>query len=154
MNLGVVKAYMLKEFRELIRSKMIVIVYLLPTMIIILFGYGIRMEVTHARTLVIDNDHTTLSRELAAKFEHSKYFDTTVSYRSEAWALRQIKQAKADLIVIIPVSFETHLLKGVESEVGVFIDGAFPNRAMTIESYVQGVVLDTAREAAKNLQER
>jgi ABC-type multidrug transport system permease subunit len=154
MRYAVLKAYIRKELTELFRTKLIVMVYLMPSLIMLLFGYGIRMEVTHVRTLILDNDQSHYSRLLTSSFEHSKYFDTTVSYRSEAWALRQIKQAKADLIVIIPASFETHLLKGVESEVGVFIDGAFPNRAMTIESYVQGVVLDTAREAAKNLQER
>lgn len=144
MKLGVVKAYMLKEFRELIRSRLIVIVYLLPTMIIILFGYGIRMEVTHARTLLIDNDGSKLSMELAAKFEHSKYFNTREMTVSEEEALHRIKTAKADLLIVIPSGFERRLLHGVRTEIGVFIDGAFPVRAQTLAHYVTGVLYDAA----------
>jgi len=151
MKLSVVRAYILKEFTELFRTKLIVMVYLMPSMILLLFGYGIRMEVTHARTLIIDNDQSHFSRMLTAKFEHSKYFDAVVTQMSEAEALHRIKQAKADVIVIIPSSFEKRLLHGQKSEIGVFVDGAFPNRGMTMESYVQGVILDTAQQVGGSL---
>ena len=146
LNLGVVRAYMLKEFKELIRSRMISIVYLLPTMIIILFGYGIRMEVTHARTLILDHDGSVLSRELSERFMHSKYFDTTLSDISEQEALHRIKKAETDILIIVPEGFERRLVKGVGTEIGVFVDGAFPVRAETMSNYVRGVILDAARQ--------
>ncbi len=136
----VIAAYIRKELTELLRSKLIVMVYLMPSMILLLFGYGIRMEVTHARTLILDNDRSDLSRALIAKFEHSKYFDTQVSRLSEAEALHRIKQAKTDILVIIPASFEKRLLHGQKGEIGVFVDAAFPTRGSTMESYVRGVV--------------
>ncbi len=151
MKLSVIKAYMLKEFTELFRSKLIIMVYVMPSMIMLLFGYGIRMDVTHARTLIIDNDHSHFSRMLTAKFEHSKYFNAKLTQISEAEALHRIKQAKADIIVIIPSSFEKRILHGQHSEIGVFVDGAFPNRGMTMESYVQGVILDTAQSVGRSL---
>jgi len=144
MKLGVVRAYMLKEFRELLRSRLIVIVYLLPTMIVILFGYGIRMEVTHARTLIIDNDQSKLSRELTEAFKHSKYFDTTEAHITEKEALRRIKDARTDILLIIPEGFERRLLHGVGTEIGVFVDAAFPVRGETMSNYVKGVVYDAA----------
>ncbi len=144
MNVGVVKAYMLKEIKDLIRSKMIVLVYLLPTMIIILFGYGIRMEVTHARTLIIDKDASHLSRDLIARFEHSKYFDTQVAAIDESAALRRLKQAKIDILMIIPSGFERRVEHGQKSEIAVFVDGAFPVRAETMSNYVTGVVYHAA----------
>ena len=146
MRLNVFKAYIFKEFKELIRSKLILLVYILPTMILLLFGYGIKMDVTHARTLIIDNDQSHLSRLLTAKFEHSKYFDTTVVHISEKEALHRIKQAKTDILIIIPSSMERRLLHGQKSEIGVFVDAAFPTRAVTMQNYVDGVVLDTAKE--------
>ena len=146
MNPGVIKAYMLKEIKELLRSRMIVLVYLLPTMIIILFGFGIRMEVTHARTLIIDHDQSQLSRDLASRFEHSKYFDTTLENLSEQEALHRIKQAATDILVIIPEGFERRLLKGVGTEIGVFIDGAFPVRGETMSNYVKGVIYEAAQQ--------
>ncbi|WP_295417684.1 ABC transporter permease [Sulfurovum sp.] len=151
MKLGVIKAYMFKELTELLRTRLIVMVYLMPSMVLMLFGYGIRMDVSHARTLIIDNDQSKYSRVLTSKFEHSRYFDATVAQMSEKEALHRIKQAKTDIIVIIPSSFEKRLLHGQKSEIGVFVDAAFPTRATTMENYVQGVILNTAQEASQNL---
>ena len=144
MKLGVVRAYMLKEFKDLVRSRMLSLVYLLPTMIIILFGYGIRMDVTHARALIIDRDQTPLSRDLTSHFMHSKYFDTTLSAVSDSDALDRIKQAREDLLILIPSGFERDVLHGTGSEIAVFIDGAFPVRAETISNYVRGTLFSAA----------
>lgn len=144
MKARVIKAYISKELTELIRSRFIVMVYLMPTMILLLFGYGIRMEVLGARTLIIDNDHSLLSYRLISKFEHSKYFGSTVETLSEAEALRRIKQAKTDVVIIIPESFEERLLHAQSTQIGIFTDAAFPSRGITIETYVKGVILDAA----------
>jgi ABC-type multidrug transport system permease subunit len=133
---------------ELWRTRLIVMVYLLPVMIVVLFGYGIRMDVTHARILIIDNDQSKYSHTLVSKFEHTRYFDATVSHMSEKEALRAIKRAEQDALLIIPSSFEKRLLHGQKSELGIFVDGAFPMRATTIESYIQGTILDAASDAA------
>ena len=147
MKTGVIRAYMLKEFRELLRSRLIVIVYALPTMIVILFGYGIRLDVTDARTVILDHDHGQLARNLASAFEHSRYFDVQPPAASEAEALRRIKRAQTDIVVVIPDGFERRLRHGRKSEIAVFIDGAFPTRASTMQQYVEGVILDAASKA-------
>ncbi|MCF6200961.1 MAG: ABC transporter permease [Hydrogenimonas sp.] len=156
MSFGVIKAYMLKEFKELIRSKMIAIVYILPTMIIILFGYGIRMEVTHARTLIVDNDLSKISQDLAQHFQNSKYFDTRIETGvSLQEALQSVKRAKTDILIVIPDGLEKGLIHKERPEVAVFIDGAFPVRASTMENYVKGVIFNAAlsiiKESPENL---
>ncbi len=137
---------MLKEFIDLRRSKMIYLVYLLPVMILILFGYGIRLEVTHARTIIIDQDGSKLSINLANAFMHSKYFDTKILPITPNKALASMKRAKTDIIIIIPPSFEKNLLKGLKSEIGVFIDASFPLRGRVMQGYVQGVLLSQANQ--------
>jgi len=149
MKIATIKAYMLKEFMELYRTKLIIVIYLLPVMIVLLFGYGIKMDVTHARILIIDNDGSKYSQLLISKFEHTRYFDAKVVHISEKEALRSIKQAKTDALLIIPSSFEKRLLHGQKSELGVFVDAAFPTRATTIESYIEGTVLDVASDVAQ-----
>jgi ABC-type multidrug transport system permease subunit len=151
MKINTIKAYVAKEFMELWRTRLIVMVYLMPVMIVVLFGYGIRMDVSHARILIIDNDQSKYSMQLISKFEHSKYFNTTVSHVSEKEALRSIKQAKMDALLIIPDSFEKRLLHGQKSELGVFVDAAFPTRATTIESYIQGTILNAASEVVSGI---
>jgi len=146
MRLRIVKAYFLKEMIELIRTKMIMMPYLMPLLIVILFGYGIKMEVTGVRTLILDNDNSKISRKLILKFEHSKYFTTTVKNMSEKDALREMKKANIDAIIIIPSSFEKNSFKGIKTEIGVFIDASFPSRATTMSNYIQGVIFDLASD--------
>jgi len=150
MRRGILKAYIRKELSELLRSRLIIMVYLLPTMLMLLFGYGIRMEVTHARIAIIDNDQSRLSNLLVSKFEHSKYFDATTTVMGEAEALRKIKQAQSDAIIMIPASFEKRLLKGQPTQIGVFVDAAFPSRGSTMETYVQGVILNAASDLSSS----
>ena len=151
MKMNIIKAYMLKEFKELFRSRLIIMVYLLPSMILLLFGYGIKMDVSHARILILDNDQSKYSLQLASKFEHTKYFNAKYLHVSENEALRLIKQAKADALLIIPASFEKNLLKGQKSELGVFVDASFPIRGTTIESYIQGTIISAVQQIAKTL---
>ena len=148
MRIGPIKAYLLKEFKELIRSRLILLIYLIPTMILLLFGYGIRMEVKNSRLVVVDEDQSTLSTKLLQNFTHSKYFQilyTTTSYNE---ALYKIKQAKADIILIIPANFEKDFLHQKKVSLAVFIDGAFPLRAMTMQGYIQGTLLHAAQNFA------
>ncbi len=149
MKINIIQAYMLKEFKELVRSRLIIMVYLMPSMILILFGYGIRMDVSHARLMIIDNDQSKLSQQLSAKFEHTKYFNTIEIHMSEDEALRKIKQAKEDALLIIPNSFEKNLLKGQKSELGIFVDAAFPTRGATIETYIEATILSLAKEVLR-----
>jgi len=146
MRLRVIKAYFLKEMIELIRTKMIAMPYLMPLLIVVLFGYGIKMQVTGVRTLILDNDNSQISRKMILKFEHSKYFTTIVKNMSEKDALREIKKANIDALIIIPSSFEKNSLKGIKTEIGIFIDASFPSRATTISNYIQGVILDLAND--------
>ena len=148
MRISVVKAFVIKEFIELFRTRLIFMAYLMPSMVTILFGYGISMDVTHARIMVLDYDHTKASQELTSKFAHSKYFDLQDSAKSEAEAFLAIKKAQTDLMLIIPSSFERDLHKGQKVELGVFIDGAYGNRANTIQSYTEGVIQSMASQIA------
>nr|WP_297454201.1 ABC transporter permease [Persephonella sp.] len=151
INTGVIKAYILKEITELVRSKFIILVYLFPTMVMLLFGYGIRMEVTHSRTVILDYDRSKLSYQLISRFEHSKYFDTTVSYEPEDKILDRMKQGKVDILIIIPEGFEKRLLKGQKTEIAAFIDASFPLRGVTMQSYVEGMILNAASSYLKNI---
>ncbi len=146
MRAGVIRAYILKEFKDLARTKMLYLVYILPTMILLLFGYGIRMEVTHARTIILDRDNSKLSLDLIGALEHTKYFDTHVSTMSEQEALRLIKKGEADILIIIPTSLQKHILKHQKAQIGVYIDGAYPMRALTMQSYVEGEIVHLAQK--------
>ncbi|MEJ2467818.1 MAG: ABC transporter permease, partial [Campylobacterales bacterium] len=133
-----------KEFLDILRSRIILLVYIMPSLITLLFGYGIRMEVTHARTVLLDHDGSKLSRTLRSSFTHSKYFDLLPAPKSESEALASLRRGETDIVVILPESMERTLLKGRPVTLGLYLDGAFPSRASTMESYVERVLLQNA----------
>jgi len=149
MKINAIKAYLKKEFIDLTKTKMIYLVYLLPFMIIVLFGYGIRLEVTHARTIIIDQDNTPTSLAITQHFLHTKYFDAKVLHIPPNQALASMKKAKTDIIIIIPPSFEKRLFARQKSEIGVFIDASFPLRGRIMQGYVEGVLLKAMQEMDK-----
>lgn len=139
MRIGVIRGYLKKEFADIIRSRIIILIYIMPSLIILLFGYGIRMEVTHARLILIDHDHSVLSQRLSENFSHSKYFDPRNDVQNEKEALEQMRRGDTDVIVIIPESFEKNLLHTRTLSLGIYIDGSFPSRADTLSSYVKAL---------------
>ena len=146
MKLGVIRAYLKKEFLDIVRSRIILLVFIMPSLITLLFGYGIRLEVTHARTVIIDHDGGKLSQTLESSFSHSKYFTLQPTPGSEREALDLMQRGKIDIVLIFPEGMERHLLKGRPVTLGLYVDGAFPSRGSAMQSYVQGVLLQSASE--------
>ncbi len=146
MRLGVLKGYMAKELKEVLRERTVVFIYLVPLLIIVLFGYGIKLDVKNARAVIIDYDKSKLSYELVSNLEHSKYFRAQVTDMSEADALRLIKKSDKDFVLIIPERFEKNAISGQKTELGVFIDGSFPSRTKTVEGYIQSEILNFASQ--------
>jgi len=142
MRLSVIRAYFKKEIKELYRENLLWYLYGIPFLFIILFGYGIRMEVVDSRTLIIDYDQSKSSYELISKFEHSKYYDVDVATIPTKEGLDKIKRNEKDLMIIIDSNLQENLLKGQKVHIGVFSDGAFPLRAKTLEGYATGTIYD------------
>ncbi|MCK5293299.1 MAG: ABC transporter permease [Arcobacteraceae bacterium] len=142
MRFSVISAYFKKEIKELYRENLLWYLYGIPFLFIILFGYGIKMEVIDSRTLILDYDRSKSSYELVSKFENSKYYNVDVATISTQDGLDQIKRDEKDLIIIIDSGFQKNLLKGQKVHIGVFSDGSFPLRAKTLEGYATGTIYD------------
>ena len=60
--------------------------FVLPVIMLILFGYAITTDVEHITTAIVDRDHTPESRALASAFSESNYFMVKYSRRpTSAW---------------------------------------------------------------------
>jgi len=128
-----------KEVRQVIRDpSSIAIGIVLPVVLILLFGYGMSLDVTNVPVAVVLEDPSPASTELAASFQLSRYFDarTTTSIRH---AEELMLARKVDGIIRIRPDFSRRLSRG-DAEVQVLVHGIDANRARIIEGYVQGAV--------------
>jgi ABC-2 type transport system permease protein len=120
----------------------------LPVLLILLFGYGLSLDVQHVPVAVVLEDASPAARELAAGFQLSPYFDVQL-LTSMPRAQKLMLTRQVDGIVRIRPDFARRLSRG-DAEVQVLVHGTDANRARIIESYAQGAVRQwAARQAAE-----
>lgn len=138
-----------KEFRQIFRDPSSVgIGVVLPILLILLFGYGLSLDVMDAPVAVVLEDPSPEAADLAAGFELSPYFAARLmTAMPEAEALMLAREV--DGIVRIRPDFARNLALGT-AEVQVLVHGTDANRARIIQSYAQGAIGEwAARRAAE-----
>jgi len=128
-----------KESRQILRDpSSIAIGIILPVVLILLFGYGLSLDVTNVPVAVVLEDPSPEATELAAGFKLSPYFDARL-LTSMAQARDLLLDRKIDGIVRIRSDFSRRLALG-DAEVQVLVHGTDANRARIIQVYAQGAV--------------
>jgi ABC-2 type transport system permease protein len=142
-------ALVLKESRQVFRDpSSLAIGVVLPVILILLFGYGLSLDVTDVPIAIVLEDPSPQVTELAASFELSPYFHATrVRTMSEAHDL--MLQRKVDGIVRVQSDFSRRLQTG-DAPVQILVHGTDANRARLIQAYIQaGIAQWAARQAAQ-----
>src|SRR3984957_9788555 len=100
-----IRALTLKETLQVLRDpSSIAIGVVFPLMMILLFGYGISLDVTRVSVAVVDEDASSDSAALIWDFQLSPYFAVTVVHSmSEAKVL--VMNRKADGAVLVSSDF-------------------------------------------------
>jgi len=128
-----------KEARQVVRDpSSIAIGIVMPVVLILLFGYGLSLDVTNAPVAVVLEDTSPAATELAASFRLSPYFDARLM-TSMREARDLMLARKVDGIVRIRPDFGRRLSQG-DAEVQVLVHGVDANHARIVQSYAQGAV--------------
>jgi ABC-2 type transport system permease protein len=138
-----------KERYQVLRDPgSITIGIVMPVMLILLFGYGLSLDVKNAPVAVVLEDPSPDARELAAGFQLSPYFAARL-VRSMPEAQQMMLDRTVDGIVRVRADFSRHAAIG-DAEVQLVVHGTDANTARIIEGYAQGAVgLWAARQVAE-----
>lgn len=137
MKLIRIHAIMYKEWREILRDRLfLALAFVVPASLMLVFGYGISLDVENLPFAVLDQDRSAMSRDYLHRFIDSRYFD----YQGDVRSARELDPLLADsdirFAIIIPPKFQENLLSGRPVAVQSLIDGVFPFRASTSKGYV------------------
>jgi ABC-2 type transport system permease protein len=134
-----IRALTLKETRQILRDpSSIAIGIVFPLMMILLFGYGLSLDVTKVSVAVLDNDVSADSAGLVGAFRLSPYFNLTITHSlGEAQTL--VLDRKVDGILQIPSDFSRRLHTG-EAQIQILVNGTDANQARIMQAYAQGPV--------------
>ena len=128
-----------KEARQVARDpSSIAIGIVLPVILILLFGYGLSLDVTNTPVAVVLEDPSPAATELAASFRLSPYFDARLMTSMREGRDLMLAR-KVDGIVRIRPDFGRRLSQG-DAEVQVLVHGVDANHARIVQSYAQGAV--------------
>lgn len=136
-------AFIKKEFAHVLRDrKTLLILFGLPIVQIIIFGFALSNEVKNSRIMIVDNAKDNVSQEITGKLRASKYFEIENLRLSHNDIEEKFKEGKVKLAVIFPVNFARDLIHFNEARVQVIADASDPNTANTLTNYLSNIVID------------
>ena len=104
-----------------------------------IMGYGISMDVEDLPFAVLDRDATTTSENYALNLAGSRYFIERPQISDYAQLDRRMRSGELSLAIEIPPNFARDIRRGTPVQIGVWMDGAMPQRAETVQGYIQAM---------------
>jgi len=141
-----VKRMLVKEFIHIFRDpKMKGVIFLMPIIQVMVFGYAVTTDVRHVATAVFDLDNSVASRDLIARFEKSGYFHVVARIENEAQVREILDRGTVRAVFRLNKGFEQALRSGRTAQLQVLLDGTDSNTA--------GIVLDYSARIAGELSQ-
>lgn len=136
-----------KEFLHVFRDKKtLLMLFGLPIVQIVLFGFALTNEIKNAKIILVDNAKDIASQQIIAKIEASRYFEiekTPLSYKEIEAAF---KKENIKLAVVFPSGFYNNLLHSNKAQLQIVADASDPNTATTLTNYINSIITDYQQE--------
>ena len=135
-------SYTRREALELRRDPLRLTTAILGCVILMfVMGYGLNLDVENLRFAALDHDESVTSRDYILNLAGSRYFEQRAPLSSYNDIDERMRSGEISMALEIPQGFGHNLARGRQVTVGVWIDGALPQRGETVRGYVQGMHL-------------
>jgi ABC-2 type transport system permease protein len=142
-----VRQMLIKEFIQVFRDpRMWMVIFVTPCIQVLVTGYAVSTDVTHVPTGVFDLDNSSASRDVAARFANSGYFDIVQYFGSDAEVSDAIDRGQVGTVLRFNRGFADDLRAGRTARLQVIVDGADSNTAGIVMSYVGKITAEFSRQ--------
>jgi len=132
-----IQAIARKEFYHLIRDfRSLYLAFAIPLFLIFLFGYALSLDVDNIKTVVMDHDKTSLSRDLIHKINASSYFNVIRHLPNTKEVTRYLDHGWTTMAIVIPPGWTKNIKADREAPIQVLLDGSDPNFASISVGYI------------------
>jgi len=129
-------SFVIKEAKHILRDKRtMLILFGMPVVMMLLFGFAITTDVKNVRTVVVTSQMDHLTQAAIERLSQSEYFTVTQAVTTPQEAERLIRSQKADMAVVFAQDFASK-----KSGIQFIVDGSDPNMATQWTNYAQGVL--------------
>jgi ABC-2 type transport system permease protein len=132
---------MRKETHEILRDpSSIAIAFVLPMILLLIFGYGVSLDAHHVSLAVVVDQPTQLSASFLAELERSAWF-RPATYPNRELAEQALLHGRADAIVWLRSDFTRLAYSSGAAPIHITLNGVDANQARIIENYLNGAWL-------------
>jgi ABC-2 type transport system permease protein len=132
------RGLMRKEFLQMVRDpSSIAIAFLLPVILLLLFGYGVSLDSEHIPLAIVVEQPDAGTASFTAAFHKSRYFNP-VSYGSAREAEAALLAGRVNAIVVLRQDFSRLSRQPGGAPIQLIENGVDANTARIVSGYVQG----------------
>jgi ABC-2 type transport system permease protein len=129
-----------KELIQIVNDpSSILIAFILPVMLLFLFGYAVSLDSTRVHVGVALEERTPESENLLTTLRNSKYLDVTASF-DRGFLEREMVAGRLRALLVVPIDFSRRLHSPGSAPLQIIGDGSEPNTAAFAEAYLESVV--------------
>ena len=130
-----------KEFLQIRRNAFLPrLIIIFPIMMICVMPWVMNQEVKNIRVDVVDNDRSTLSRQLVHSIEASNYFIFNGQKPTYRAALKDIEAMDADVVLVIPLHYSRDLTQGRRPQVLIAANAVNGTKGSMGSAYLSQIV--------------
>lgn len=151
MSVRRVLAIMRKEVIQIWRDPLsLLVIFAMPIVQLIIYGYGVNLDIRHIPLCVYDQDGTQFSQDLLKHFQATDYFSIVHVARNYRDVVQQIDGGGCSVAIVAPFRFSEQVHSGGHGTVQALLDASDSNTAniatgyalSIIQSYAQGLQID------------
>lgn len=132
-----------KEFFHVLRDKkVLLILFGMPVVQVLLFGFALSSEVKDSRIIIVDYAKDLASQQITAKIEASRYFDIQKNVLTHEQIEASFQEGKIKAALVIPEGFQQDLARNNNPQIQVIIDATDINMGNQISNYLSAIILD------------
>lgn len=141
------KAFVIKEFRHLLRDpRTVFVLFAIPIIQLLIFGYVISTEIKDARIAILDYSNDAITQKITNKLLASEYFILEERLTHESQIEAMFKSGKVKEVVIFEHDFAKKLMREGNAAMQIITDASDPNSASLLDSYTRSIVMSFLNE--------
>ncbi len=135
------RGFVIKEFYHIFRDvRSMVILFGMPIIQVLLFGFAITNDIKDARIAVLDYSKDYITQEITNKIVSSGYFILNDNLQSEGEIEEQFRTGNIKEVVIFEDKFAEKLEKENKAKIQILADASDPNMANLLMNYTSGII--------------
>jgi ABC-2 type transport system permease protein len=143
-------AILTKEFIQMRRDRLTsAIMFVMPIMQLVLFGFAINSDPRHLPTLLYLEDRSAVVRSLTSGLQNSSYFDIKGEVRSAEAGTKALQSGEVAFVVTVPAGFTRDLLRGDHPQMLIEADASDPSAASNAVGMIQQIATSALKQDLK-----